>query len=47
MIDELKLLARAVYILDANGKIVYAEIVPEVAQEPNYAPALEALKKLV
>lgn len=46
-IDELKLLARAVYVLDANGKVVYAEIVPEVAQEPNYAPALEALKSLV
>lgn len=46
-IDELKLLARAVYVLDANGKVVYAEIVPEVAQEPNYAPALEALKALV
>lgn len=47
MIDELKLLARAVYVLDATGKVVYGEIVPEVAQEPNYAPALEALKKLV
>ena len=47
MIDELKLLARAVYILDANGKVIYAEIVPEVAQEPNYAPALEALKSLL
>lgn len=43
-IDELKLLARAVYVLDANGKVVYAEIVPEVVQEPNYGPALEALK---
>lgn len=47
MIDELKLLARAVYVLDADGKVAYAEIVPEVAQEPNYGPALEALKKLV
>lgn len=47
MIDELKLLARAVYVLDADGKVVYGEIVPEVAQEPNYAPALEAINKLV
>lgn len=46
-IDELKLLARAVYVLDANGKVIYAEIVPEVAQEPNYAPALEALKSVL
>lgn len=47
MIDELKLLARAVYVLDASGKVVYSEIVPEVAQEPNYGPALDAIKKLV
>jgi thioredoxin-dependent peroxiredoxin len=47
MIDELKLLARAVYVLDANGKVVYGEIVPEVAQEPNYGPAIEALKGLL
>ncbi len=46
-IDELKLLARALYVLDADGKVVYAEIVPEVTQEPNYAKAIEALKTLV
>ena len=44
MIDELKLLTRAVYVLDANGKVVYGEIVPEVTSEPNYAPAIAALK---
>lgn len=44
MIDELKLLARSVYVLDASGKVVYAEIVPEVTSEPNYAAAVEALK---
>jgi thiol peroxidase len=47
MIDELKLLTRAVYVLDADGKVVYAEIVPEVTQEPNYAAALAALKALL
>ncbi len=47
MIDELKLLARAVYVLDSNGKVVYGQIVPEVAQEPDYAPALAALKSLL
>ncbi len=30
MIDELKLLARAVFVLDKDGKVVYSEIVPEV-----------------
>lgn len=45
MIDELKLLARSVFVLDKNGKVLYSEIVPEVTQEPNYGAALEALKK--
>jgi thioredoxin-dependent peroxiredoxin len=47
MIDELKLLTRAVYVLDANGKVVYGEIVPEVTQEPNYAAALAAVKSVL
>ena len=45
MIDELKLLARAVYVLDSQGKVVYGEIVPEVTHEPNYEAALTALKQ--
>jgi len=44
MIDELKLLARAVYVLDSQGEVVYGEIVPEVTSEPNYDSALAALK---
>ncbi len=44
MIDELKLLARAVYVLDSQGKVVYGEIVPEVTSEPDYSAALAALK---
>ena len=35
--------ARAVVVLDANDKVVYTEIVPEIAQEPDYAKALKAL----
>jgi len=38
------LLARAVVVVDPQDTIKYLEIVPEIAQEPNYAPALEALK---
>jgi thioredoxin-dependent peroxiredoxin len=37
------LLARAVVVLDESGKVTYTELVPEIAQEPNYAAALEAL----
>lgn len=47
LIDELKLLARAVYVIDADGKIVYREIVPEVTAEPDYNAAMEAIKELV
>jgi len=44
LIEELKLLARGVFVLDANGKVVYAETVKEVTEEPNYGAALDALK---
>jgi thiol peroxidase len=47
LIDELKILARAVYVLDAKGNVVYGELVKEVASEPNYDAALAALTKLV
>jgi thioredoxin-dependent peroxiredoxin len=39
------LLARAVFVVDPSNTIRYAEIVPEIAQEPDYEPALAALKK--
>ncbi|CAN5431308.1 thiol peroxidase [soil metagenome] len=45
-IKELGLLARAVYVIDRDGVIKYAEIVPEVTTEPKYDGALEALKKI-
>lgn len=37
------LLARAVVVIGADGKVAYAELVPEIAQEPNYDAALTAL----
>ena len=36
--------ARAVLVLDENDKVVHAELVPEIKQEPNYDAALSALK---
>lgn len=44
LIEELKILSRAVFVLDKDGKVVYAQYVPEVASEPEYAPAVAALK---
>jgi len=40
----LSLLARSVFVVDKSGKVTYAEYVPEVTSEPNYAAALDALK---
>lgn len=37
--------ARAVFVIDRSGVIVYKEIVEEVTAEPNYEAALEAIKQ--
>ena len=39
------LLARAVVIINPEGKVIYTELVPEITQEPNYDSALAALKE--
>lgn len=44
-IEGLGLMARALYVIDKQGKIAYEQLVPEVAQEPDYASVLEAAKK--
>ena len=36
------LLARAVVVVGANGDVLYTELVPEIAQEPDYDAALAA-----
>jgi thiol peroxidase len=36
------LLARAVVVVGADGNVVYSELVPEIAQEPDYDAALAA-----
>ena len=46
LIKELRLLARAVFVVDKKGVIKYIQLVKEVAQEPNYQEVLDALKKL-
>lgn len=47
LIKELRLLARAVFIVDKDGLVKYAQIVPEVTKEPDYDEVLAALKALV
>ena len=46
-IEELKLLTRAVFVLDAEGKVAYKEIVSEVTEEPDYDAAMAALRMLL
>jgi thiol peroxidase len=37
------LYARSIVIVDENGRVVYSELVPEIATEPDYDSALAAL----
>ncbi|MDD5326818.1 MAG: thiol peroxidase [Phycisphaerae bacterium] len=46
LIKELRLLARAVFVLNKDGVIRYIQIVNEIATEPDYNAALEAVKGL-
>jgi thiol peroxidase len=47
LIKELRLLARAIFVIDRNGVVQYVQLVKEVAQEPDYAAVIAAAKKLV
>lgn len=45
-IKELRLLTRAVFVVDEAGKVAYVEYVPEATNHPNYEAAIEAVKAL-
>jgi thiol peroxidase len=45
-IPELGIDSRAVFIVDADNKIRYAEYVPEIAEHPNYDAILECARSL-
>jgi thioredoxin-dependent peroxiredoxin len=45
LIEELKIECRAVFVLDKDGKVTYAQYVPEVTTEPNYDAAMSALQQ--
>lgn len=45
-IKELRLLTRAVFVVDAEGTVTYVEYVPEATDHPNYEAAVEAVKAL-
>jgi thioredoxin-dependent peroxiredoxin len=47
LIKGLRLLARAVFVVDKEGTIRYMELVKEIASEPDYDAVMTALKELV
>lgn len=46
LIKELRLLARAVFIVDREGVVRYIQLVEELTQEPDYDAVLSALKEI-
>jgi thiol peroxidase len=44
-IQELRLLARSVFVIDSNDNVTYVEYVSEVTDHPNYEAAIEAAKQ--
>lgn len=44
LIKELRLLARAVFVVDSDDKVTYVEYVSEVTNHPDYDKAIEAAK---
>ena len=38
------LMARAVIVVDENGKVVYTQLVDEISKEPDYDAALNAVE---
>jgi thioredoxin-dependent peroxiredoxin len=44
-IKELRLLARAVFVVDSNDKVTYVQYVSEVTDHPDYEAAVEAAKQ--
>jgi len=47
LIKELRLLARAVFVVDRQGVIRYIQVVKELATEPDYAAVLDAVRKAI
>ncbi|HEY3354517.1 MAG TPA: thiol peroxidase [Polyangia bacterium] len=47
LFPDLRLLARATFVLDRDDVVRYAEYLPDVGQEPSYDAALAAAKKLL
>jgi thioredoxin-dependent peroxiredoxin len=47
LIKDLRLLARAVFVVDRQGTVQYSELVREIANEPNYDAVLQVVNRCV
>jgi thiol peroxidase len=47
LIKELRLLARAVFVVDREGRVHYIQLVKELTEEPDYDAVLGAVRKLL
>lgn len=45
-LNDLGITARCIFIVDKDGKIAYTQLVPEVAQEPNYEEVVAKAREL-
>ncbi|MEF8787765.1 MAG: thiol peroxidase [Planctomycetota bacterium] len=46
LMKDLRLLARAIFVVDRDRNLRYKQIVPEVTDEPDYEPVLDCLRTL-
>jgi len=47
LIEEARILTRAVFVIDWQGVLHHAEVVPEITQQPDYESAIAVLRRLV
>lgn len=47
LIKELRLLARALFVVDREGRLMYQQVVPEISHEPDYDEALAVVRALL
>jgi len=47
LMADARLLARAVFVIDADDVVRYVQLVPEIGQEPDYEAVLRAVKELI
>ncbi len=45
LVKDLRLLARAVWVVDSSSTVRFAQLVPEISQAPDYEQVLEAVRK--